>query len=154
IGGEKCSKARFMMAVHSSASICSARVVEPTTSTKSTVTILRSLVTSAMRILLTSAVGVSVFRCCRRSLSEEVVVPVGWPQDVQKRSPADIGAPQLAQAILSALPQLRQKRAESGFWVWHFGQIIAYGSHSSRCSAVRISDSCAARKQEKSESPP
>src|SRR5258708_30363311 len=106
-----------MIDVHSSASICSARVVEPTTSTKSAVTTLRSLVTSAMRILLTSVVGARVFKCCNRSLSAGVVVPVGWPQDVQNRSPADSDAPQLPQAMLKALPQLRQKRAESGFGV-------------------------------------
>src|SRR5215470_17627459 len=103
--GEKTSNARFMMDVHSSASMRSARVVEPTTSTKSAVTTLRSLVTSALRILLTSAFGARVFKCCRRSLSAEVVVPVGCPHDVQNRSPADIEAPQLLHVKVSALPQ-------------------------------------------------
>src|SRR5258708_11108591 len=115
--GENSSKARFMMEVHSSASICEASVVEPTTPTTSAVTILRSLVTCAVRILLTSVVGASVFKCCKRSLSDGVIVPVGCPQALQNRSPAAIDVPQFAQDTLNAWPQLRQNRAESGFGV-------------------------------------
>src|SRR5258707_15600115 len=113
--GENSSKARFMMDVHSSASICSASVVEPTTSTNRAVTILRSLVTSAVRILLTSVVGASVFKCCKRSLSDGVIVPVGCPQALQNRSPGASDVPQFEQVRLNACPQFRQNRAESGF---------------------------------------
>src|SRR5689334_8479811 len=116
MGGESKSKARFMMEAQSSASICSASAVEPTTSAKSAVTTFRSLLTSAAWIFLTRAEGTAVFIRTSRISSVEVVTWTGWPQLVQNRSPGDMGAPQLEQAR-SEFPQLRQNFAPSGLSV-------------------------------------
>ena len=51
-----------MSAVQSSGSICSASLVEPTTSTKSAVTGLRSPVSRAARIFVMSGVGAAAVR--------------------------------------------------------------------------------------------
>ncbi|HUY77676.1 MAG TPA: hypothetical protein VMV29_12960, partial [Ktedonobacterales bacterium] len=47
----------------------------------------------------------------------------GVPHWLQKRAPGGLTAPQLGQTRGNGWPQLMQKRACSGFTVWHCGQI-------------------------------
>ena len=85
-----------MMPVHSSASIDSAREVDPTTSAKSAVTGLRSPVRRGACIFLTRGWGAAA---CSRAWrgSSSGVAATGWPQVMQNRASGGSGAEQFRQ---------------------------------------------------------
>jgi hypothetical protein len=112
-----------MMAVHSSGSMRSASIVEPTTSTNSTVTNLRSPDKCAARIFSARGAGVAAAICVRRCCSTAVLPSTGWPQVMQKRAAAGKPAPQLTHTRISFAPQLMQKVASAGLACWQLGQV-------------------------------
>src|SRR5918995_3739101 len=119
------SKASLMSAVQSSGSICSASVVDPTTSAKRAVTGLRSPVSRAARILVTSGVGPAASK--RLWIAASVVdgSPSGWPQFGQNRASAATAASQRGQLC--------------GGDSTLIGPIVAQGGHGARSGDRRRS---------------
>ena len=86
-----------MMTVQSSGSICSASVVESTTSTKSAVTGFRSPVSRAARILLMSGAGAAAISRAWASASPVPASESAWPQLAQNRASGATAASQRGQ---------------------------------------------------------
>src|SRR5579859_5620307 len=126
-----------MIAVQSSASICSAREVEPTTSAKSAVTTLRSPARRAARIFAASGAGAAAARRVRRASSVGVLPTLtAWPQLIQNRAPAGNSVLQLLQRCTRGVPQLRQNLACGGLSCAQLEQIIASPFSTNKISAT------------------